>query len=151
MRDTGRMSDEWRTHADDEWLAERRSGFMGWLRRRFRFLGGVSGAVSHADTGPYAGAPRDPGLRVDDGKTYSTVRYTTEHVAYTTTAATDGECPRCGGPTAESHGIEYVAGVGRREVGSVTACPRCEAASWLGRSRMPGAARARATSRKTVL
>lgn len=62
-----------RTEADDEWLAGHRSGFMQWLRRRFKRLGGVAGAVSYADTGPYAGAPRNPELRVGDEKTYSTV------------------------------------------------------------------------------
>ncbi|GIJ52255.1 hypothetical protein Val02_91410 [Virgisporangium aliadipatigenens] len=147
------MTDEWRTEADDAWSAERRSGFMAWLRRRFRFLGGVSSAVSHADTGPYAGAPRDPSLRVDDEKTYSTVRYTTEHVAYTTTASgsASGECPTCGAPTADEHGIDYVAGTDRRRLGAVSSCPRCAASSWLARSRMPAAGRARRASRKTVL
>ncbi|MBL7261920.1 hypothetical protein [Paractinoplanes lichenicola] len=54
------------------------SGFMGWLRRRFRLLGGVAGAVSYADTGPYAGAPRNPELRVGDEKGYSTIEYVAE-------------------------------------------------------------------------
>ncbi|MBM2622408.1 hypothetical protein JIG36_43590 [Actinoplanes sp. LDG1-06] len=52
--------------------------FMRWLRRRFRALGGVADAVSHADTGPYAGAPRNPELRVGDEKSYSTVIYTAD-------------------------------------------------------------------------
>ncbi|MEU7908773.1 hypothetical protein [Actinoplanes sp. NPDC049118] len=60
---------------------ERRSTFMSRLRRRFRFLGGVADAVSHAEMGPYAGAPRNPELRVGDEKSYSTVRYTTHQVA----------------------------------------------------------------------
>ncbi|WP_127504393.1 hypothetical protein [Actinoplanes solisilvae] len=62
-----------RTEADDEWLSGHQSGFIQWLRRRFKRLGGVAGAVSYADTGPYAGAPRNPELRVGDEKTYSTV------------------------------------------------------------------------------
>jgi hypothetical protein len=58
--------------------SERGSTFMSRLRRRFRFLGGVADAVSHAEMGPYAGAPRNPELRVGDEKTYSTVQYTTQ-------------------------------------------------------------------------
>ncbi len=73
------MSDgAWRGEADDEWLAERRSSFMGWLRRRFRVLGG-------------------------------------------------------------------------RPVGAVQACRSCQADSWLLRSRMPSASRARAADRKNVI
>ncbi|AGZ41825.1 hypothetical protein [Actinoplanes friuliensis] len=50
------------------------STFMRRLRHRFRFLGGGMGsAVSHADMGPYAGAPRDPELRIGDEKSYSTI------------------------------------------------------------------------------
>ncbi|GID92998.1 hypothetical protein Adi01nite_24100 [Amorphoplanes digitatis] len=52
---------------------ERRSTFMQRLSRRFGFLGGVAGAVSHAEMGPYRGAPRDPELRVGDEKSYSTL------------------------------------------------------------------------------
>jgi hypothetical protein len=56
---------------------------MGRLRRRLRFLGGIANAVSHGDAGPYAGAPRDPDLRVGDEKSWSTVRYTSHRgVAY---------------------------------------------------------------------
>ena len=147
------MSDEtWRGEADDEWLAERRSSFMGWLRRRFRGLGGVAGAVSHADTGPYAGAPRDPQLRVDDEKTYSTVRYTTNQVAYTTTSTGSDECPRCGQPLIEKHEIEYVQDEHvRRPVGAAQACRSCQPESWLLRSRMPSATRAREADRKNVV
>ncbi|MEU4222504.1 hypothetical protein [Actinoplanes sp. NPDC026623] len=65
--------------------AERGSTFMSRLRRRFRFLGGVADAVSQAEMGPYAGAPRNPELRVGDEKSYSTVQYTSVQV----TAAAD--------------------------------------------------------------
>lgn len=56
------------------------SNVMGWFRRRMRFLGGVANAVSHAETGPYAGAPRDPELRIGDEKSYSTIEHQTTHV-----------------------------------------------------------------------
>ena len=56
------------------------SNVMGWFRRRLRFLGGVANAVSHAETGPYAGAPRDPELRIGDEKSYSTIEHQTTHV-----------------------------------------------------------------------
>ncbi|MCO8277002.1 hypothetical protein M1L60_41135 [Actinoplanes sp. TRM 88003] len=49
---------------------------MNRLRRRFRVLGGAASAVSYADTGPYAGAPRNPGLRIGDEKSYSTIVHT---------------------------------------------------------------------------
>ncbi len=86
------------------------TGFMGWLRRRFRVLGGVAGAVSHADTGPFAGAPRNPRLRVDDRKAYSTVNYTTNQVAYTTTSTNPDECARCGRPVVEQQRFPATAG-----------------------------------------
>lgn len=51
---------------------------MAWLRR-CKLFGGVGDAFSHADTGPYAGAPRNPNLSPDDGsRAYSVVRYTTD-------------------------------------------------------------------------
>jgi hypothetical protein len=66
--------------------SQRGTTFMSRLRRRFRFLGGVADAVSHAEMGPYAGAPRNPELRVGDEKSYSTVLHTTQQV---TVAAAD--------------------------------------------------------------
>jgi hypothetical protein len=147
------MADKaWRAEADDEWLAERRSSFMGWLRRRFSILGGVAGAVSHADTGPYAGAPRNPQLRVGDEKTYSTVRYTTNQVAYATISANPDECPRCGQPLIEKHELEYTQSDNTRvPVGAVRTCRDCQADSWLLQSRMPTIARARDAARKNVV
>jgi hypothetical protein len=113
-----------------------RVGFLMRLRDRFGFLRGVAGAVSYAETGPYAGAPRDPNLRVDDEKTYSTVRYTTERVAYTTTYASADACSRCGRTMVESHEIEHVEGAGTRmPIGAVRACRHCDAGSWMFRSR----------------
>ncbi|MGI5184988.1 hypothetical protein ACQEVZ_52925 [Dactylosporangium sp. CA-152071] len=130
---------------------ERRSAFMAWLRRRFRVLGGVAGAVSYAETGPYAGAPRDPDLRIGDEKSYSTVRYTTQHVAYTTIGAGEGDCRRCGRPLVDLHRLEYVRGDTRVPVGAVRTCRGCQTDSWLLRSRMPAVSRARDTARKHVV
>ncbi|MEV4757708.1 hypothetical protein AB0J86_21700 [Micromonospora sp. NPDC049559] len=147
------MADEvWRAEADDRWLAERRSGLMGWLRRRFRLLGGVAGAVSHADTGPYAGAPRNPRLGTGDEKTYSTVRYSTNQVTNSRTVADSDKCRRCGEPLVERHQLEYAQdGRSAVPVGAVRVCRGCQADSWLLRSRMPGASRARDVARKNVV
>ena len=130
--------------------AERRSGFMVWLRRRFRILGRIANAFSHADTGPYAGAPRDPDLRVGDEKSYSTVRYSTQHVAYTTIGTDADDCASCGRPLVELHRLEYVRGDTRVPVGAVRTCHGCQSDSWLLRSRMPAVSRARDTARKHV-
>ena len=147
------MTDErWRAEADDEFVAERRSGLMAWLRRRFRIMGPVAGAFSHAETGPYAGAPRDPNLRVDDEKTYSAVRYTTNQVAYITTTTNPGECHRCGQPLVEKHEIEYVRDEDTHvPIGAVRTCRGCQADSWMLRSQMPATARARRTARRNVV
>lgn len=147
------MADEaWRTEADDEWLATHRSDHMGWLRRRLRLLGGVGRAFSNAETGPYAGAPRDPRLRAEDDKAYATVRYSTQRIAYTTTTTDPDECARCGEPLIERHEIEYVRGEDSRvPVGAVRHCRRCQSDSWLFRSAMPTIARARDAARKIVV
>ena len=143
---------EWRAEADDEWLAEHRSNFMGRVRRRFGTLGGLGNAVSNAETGPFGGAPRNPDLRVDAGdKAYATVRYTTDQIAYTTTSINPDECRRCGQPLSEKHKLEYVQHGHRTSVGAVRTCRSCEADSWLLRSGMPTAARARRTARRNVL
>ncbi|SCL26753.1 hypothetical protein GA0074692_2226 [Micromonospora pallida] len=144
---------QWHAEANDEWLAERRSTVMAWLRRRFRVLGGVAGAVSHADTGPYAGAPRNPDLRVDNGdRSYATVRYTTGQIAYTTTHSSLDECEICGRPVAETQEITCMRGEQtHRRIGSVRACRNCAAESWLSRSRMPTASRARKRANRHVV
>ncbi len=123
---------------------------MAWLRRRFRIFGGVADAFSHADTGPYAGAPRNPDLRIGDERSYSTVRYSTQQIAYTTIGTDADECPRCGRPLVERHRLEYVRGDTRVPVGAVRTCRGCQTDSWLLRSRMPAVSRARDTARKHV-
>ena len=143
--------DAWRTEADDEWLTRRRSDVMGWLRRHFRLFGGVAGAVSHAETGPFGGAPRNPRPRPTENKGYAVVRYTTDRIAYTSTTIDPDECRRCGSPLVEKHEIDYVQGDVGTAVGVVRTCRRCQADSWLLHSRMPTVSRARAASRKVVL
>jgi hypothetical protein len=143
---------DWRTEADDEWIAHRRSWLLSWIRRHLGFLGGVGGAVSHADTGPYAGAPRDPHLRVDGERTYSTVHYATNRVSYTATSTTPDACPDCGLPLAENHEIEYVQRDDTRvSVGAVRTCRGCQPGSWVRHSQMPTVSRARETARKNVV
>jgi len=119
------------------------------MRRWFR---SVANAVSHADTGPFAGAPRNPNLRIDDENTYATVRYSTDRYAYTSTSTHPDVCARCGSPLVESHDIEQVQGdESRIAVGSVRTCRSCQADSWMLYSRMPSTARARKASRKTIV
>lgn len=119
------------------------------MRRLFRW---VANAVSRAEIGPFAGAPREPNLRIGDEDTYSTVRYSTDRYAYTSTSTHPDECARCGSPLVESHEIEQVQGDDSRlAVGSVKTCRSCQADSWMLHSRMPAAARARKASRKTIV
>jgi hypothetical protein len=145
----------WRTEADDDWLPSHRSNVMRWLRRRFRGIAPVGDAFSWADTGPYAGAPRNPRLRADEGaKKYSTVRYATHTIAYTATVTTTDQdrCRRCGEPLAETHQLRYVRdGVTPEQVGAVRTCHGCQADSWLFGSKMPSARRARARARRNVV
>jgi hypothetical protein len=117
-----------------------------------RFLRWIAGAVSHAETGPYAGAPRNPNLRVGEEDTYSTVRYSTDRYAYTSTNTHPDECSRCGSPLVESHDIEQVQGDDSRvPVGSVKTCRSCQSDSWMLYSRMPAVDRARKAARKTIV
>jgi hypothetical protein len=51
--------------------------FLSWLRTHLKPLSALAGAVSHADLGPYAGAPRNPDLRIGDEKSYSVVHHIT--------------------------------------------------------------------------
>ena len=145
------MDREWRIEADDEWLATHRSDTLGRLRRRFAFLGGIGGAVSEAELGPFAGAPRRPRLRIG-GKTYAYVRYTTQHIAYTSIRVDPDRCRRCGQEMVEAHRIGYREGENLRvPVGTVRACRACQADSWSFHSRMPTTVRARWRARKVVL
>jgi len=145
------MPQDWRTEADDAWLATRRSNRLARLRRVFGSLSGVADAISQAELGPFGGAPRKPKLRSED-KDYSVVRPAEHHVSHTIVSAADPlRCRRCGEPV-EAYGVNRVDEDGDREtVGVLPHCRRCGADSWMLYSRMPGAERARRRGRKVVL
>ncbi|MEV0896058.1 hypothetical protein [Actinoplanes sp. NPDC049802] len=120
--------------------------------RRLPILRGVADAVSHADLGPYAGAPRDPDLRIGDEQGYSTVRYATGHIAHIATSVSEDVCPRCGSAMAENHEIQQREGSAvRLRTGSARVCRACEPDSWLLRSQMSAVARARETNRRNIV
>ena len=124
---------------------------MAWLRR-LPILRRLAGAVPHADLGPYAGAPREPDLRVDGADGYSLVRYATSHIAYTCTSTSQELCPRCGQPVRETHNLRYMGGTQTsRSIGVVHACRDCHPDTWLRRSQMPGAIRQRQANHRNVL
>jgi hypothetical protein len=144
------MAEDWRTEADPEWLRRHQSQNFARLRKRMRMAGGFADAVSHAELGPFGGAPRRPQLKIEGAK-YSTVRYTTHRIAYTTIHVYRQRCRRCGAEV-DSHRIVYVRESGdRKVVGSLQVCRACQANSWMFYSRMPTTVRARAWARKVVL
>jgi hypothetical protein len=146
----GVPGDDWRTEADPEWLRHHRSENFVRMRRRLRALGSFSDAVSHAELGPFGGAPRNPQLRIEGAK-YSTVRYTQHRIAYTTIHIYLQRCRRCGAEV-ESHRVICVrADGGRRMLGTLQVCRECQLNSWMFHSRMPATARARAWARKVVV
>jgi hypothetical protein len=141
---------DWRTEADEEWLRRHRSANFARMRKRFRGLGGFADAMSYAELGPFGGAPRRPQLKIEGAK-YSTVRYTTHRIAYTTIHVYLQRCRRCG-RVVESHRVVYIREDGdRKVVGTLQVCRRCELNSWMFYSRMPATNRARAWGRKVVL
>jgi hypothetical protein len=147
---TGVPDDGWRTEADEEWLRRHRSDSFARMRKRLRALGGFSDAVSHAELGPFGGAPRRPQLKIEGAK-YSTVRYAAHWLAYTTIHIYLQGCRRCGAQV-ESHRITFVRENGdRRVVGRLQVCRECRTNSWMFYSRMPATARARARGHKVVL
>jgi hypothetical protein len=147
---SGPPDDGWRTEADEEWLRRHRSANFARLRRGLRHVGGFADAVSHAELGPFGGAPRRPQLKIEGAK-YSTVRYATHRIAYTTIHLYLLRCRRCG-DLVEAHRIVQVLQDGeRRLVGMLRVCRRCELNSWMFYSRMPATTRARRFSRKVVL
>jgi hypothetical protein len=147
---TGPPDDEWRTEADEDWLRHHRSDNFARMRKRLRALGKFSDAVSHAELGPFGGAPRKPQLKIEGAK-YANVRYTAHRVAYTTIHVYLQRCRRCGAEV-ESHRVIYVAeDGGRKVVGALQVCRRCQANSWMFYSRMPAVVQARGWARKVVL
>jgi len=145
------MADEWRTEADEAWLARHRSTTFERLRRRFASFLGLGDAISNAELGPFGGAPRKPELKIGK-KGYAVVRVAPQHVTYTATQIDPDVCRRCGQELAERHRIDYMQSDQERvPVGSVRMCRDCHSESWLFRSRMPAAGRARSVARKVVL
>jgi hypothetical protein len=134
--------DQWRTEADDEWLASHRSTILTQFRRRFRRLSGFAGAVSQAELGPYGGAPRNPKLKIG-GKAYAVVRYAHHRIAYTAVHVDLHRCRSCGRRFSEVHRVQVVREAGGQVVvGAVRMCRRCQGTSWMFRSHMPNVLRA---------
>jgi ribosomal protein L37E len=149
----GSTTEQWRTEADDEWLARHRSNRFAQIRRLLGGTGGLlAGAVSEAELGPFRGAPRKPKLKTDEAE-YSVIRPVAHGIAHMTIATVmdPQHCRRCG-QTVEVHGMTRVGPDGERvDVGSVQECRRCGADSWQLRSHMPAVERFRRQARKTVL
>lgn len=144
------MPEQWRTEADPEWLARHRSDSFARIRRRVMGVGRLADAMSHAELGPFGGAPRRPELKIG-GATYSSVRYATHRITYTTIHVYLQRCRRCGA-VVEAHRLVYVREDGaRRAIGSLRVCRTCQANSWLFYSRMPATTRARTWARKVVI
>ncbi len=145
------MTEEWRTEADDAWLATHRSNRMARLPNVFGGWSKLADAISHAELGPFGGAPRKPKLK-NENKDYSVVRPAERLYSHTTVATVDPQrCRRCGEP-AETYGVTRVDADGERvTAGVVRQCPHCGADSWMLYSRMPKAVRARRRARKIVL
>jgi hypothetical protein len=145
------MGDEWRIEADDAWLAAHSSDTFDRLRRRLRRLGRLADAVSHAELGPLAGAPRNPRLKVG-GRAYALIRYAEHRISHTTITIHLDRCRRCGHRLVERHMMTCVGEDGVRVVvGTVRTCRSCQADSWMFYSRMPSVIRARRVARKVVL
>jgi len=148
--------ESWRVEADDEWLAAHKSENFAKFRRKLAKLGllGLADAASGAAPallGPMAGAPRRPQLKIG-GKAYAVVRYAEHRISYTVIALDVQRCRRCGLRLVHVHRIMTVREDGtRRVVGTVRACRRCKANSWLFFSRMPTVERARERARRVVL
>ena len=120
------------------------------FRRRFSRIR-IADAVSHAELGPFGGAPRNPQLRVATSR-YSVVRHVVAVYAYTQIRVMLEYCRDCGRPMQEAHHAVTVRSDGvRLTLGAVRRCRSCAADSWLFRSHMPSVQRARRQAAKTVL
>jgi hypothetical protein len=149
----GSSTEQWRTEADDEWLARHRSNRFAQIRRLFGGRGALlAGAVSEAELGPFRGAPRKPKLKTDEAE-YSVIRPVAHGIAHLqiATLMDPDYCRRCG-QAVQVHGMTRVGPDGERiNVGSVQECRHCGADSWQLRSHMPAVERFRRQARKTVL
>jgi hypothetical protein len=141
----------WRVEADDEWLATHSSDNFARLRDRLSRLGVFGDAWSGAELGPFAGAPRNPQLKIAT-KTYAAIRYAEHLLAYTTIRVDLQRCRRCERRFVEVHRVTCVGEDGVWvSVGAVRVCRTCQANSWMFYSRMPSVVRARIRARKVVL
>jgi hypothetical protein len=138
------VPETWRYEADEDWLAGRRSAFF--RRRRAR----LGRALADAELGPFAGAPRDPRLKLES-KGYTHIRYALREYSYTTIQIDLLECRVCGGRA----GAAPDGAAPRRrlhaDARSLRRCRRCDRESWLFTSHMPAAAAGRGRDRKVVL
>jgi hypothetical protein len=135
----------WRAEADDDWHAGHRSTFF--KRRRSRW----AEAISNAELGPFAGAPRRPQLKITD-RGYSHVRYAERHFSYTTIQIDLLECRICGHRLLEQHRLMMRSADGSEySVGHVRKCRNCHKESWLFTSHMPATLAARRRDAKVVL
>ncbi len=124
---------------------------MAGLHRRFSRVLTLGDAVSHAELGPFGGAPRKPDLRVAPSR-YSVVRYVVAVYAYTAIRVVLENCGRCGRPLQEAHHATLFGNDGAgRTLGTVRRCRGCAGDSWLFQSHMPAVAKARVRAAKTVL
>jgi hypothetical protein len=147
----GAQGDSWRVEADDEWLAGHRSQTMTRFRRRFSRVLTVGNAVSNAELGPFAGAPRNPPLRVATSR-YSVIRHVVALYAHTSIGVMLEYCRVCGRPAQEAHHAIMVRSDGARVyLGAVRKCRSCAGDSWLFHSRMPSVVKARREAAKIVL
>lgn len=143
--------DEWRTEADEEWLAAHSSQAMARLRHRLRRTGFLGDAVSQAELGPFGGAPRKPNLHPGP-KRYSVVRFVIATYSHTAISVELERCGQCGGSFLEVHRALRVREDGVPAViGEVRMCRGCQRESWMFHSHMPTAAKMRTTARKVVL
>jgi hypothetical protein len=133
------------------WLATHRSDNFARLRERLNRLGVFGDALSTAELGPFAGAPRNPQLKIG-AKTYAAIRYAERLLAYTTIHIDLHSCRRCEQRFLEVHRVTCVGEDGVRvTVGTVRICRSCQAVSWMFYSRMPSVVQARMRARKVVL
>lgn len=130
----------WRTEADDAWLAAHSSDTFARIRAYLSPLVGPADALSQSPVSAIlGGAPRNPVLRVRDIQAEH-VRYAEQRYAYTTVTVTRSLCRRCGDVVQQIYRLARVDEAGRRdEWGSVRACGRCDAESWMFKSHMPSA------------
>jgi RNase P subunit RPR2 len=145
------MPEQWRVEADPEWLARHSSDNFQRIRRRLRGMSRLADAISHAELGPFAGAPRNPKLKIG-GRAYAVVRYAANRISHTVVRIDPDVCRRCDRPLVESATVTTIDENGyRTPVGTVRTCRWCQADSWMFHSRMPSVARARRVARRIVL